>query len=506
MTFPAQTRTDVQALAACDLPVLAAASGEGDEAPRIYGNPAAMAALTGGADVAPWTELDNATLARFGQDLAWFKPPYKATPTTFEVALAEVALAGRSRPLRWRMVSWGLTSADDATNLIAVASDVGSSAPVPAVDPVLLEAVEAAAAAGCIFSEPARGTLAASPGARRLWNITAQEPVIGDMLAVVHPDDVADVLASDRVTGEARREFRILGPNGETVYIARLSRPATAAGMGARRILHVDREVTAARIIERELIQTRSEAEVGARSKSEFLSLMSHELRTPLNAVMGFSQVMSAEMFGPLAPRYLDYAREIGRSAEHVLTIINDILALTRIEAARVQISKEWLDFGRLAAETTRMMMETARQKRVEIHIDAEQAVRIWGEKRALRQLTLNLISNAVKFTGPGGSVTVSVRPSDNGGAVLDVKDTGIGIPEEDLPRIFQPFVQASNAMGRAEAGTGLGLAIVRALVDLHDGDISVTSRLETGTTVSVTIPPAFDPCACDQPVEPQAA
>lgn len=501
MMFPAQTRADLQALAPCGRPVLVITATDSAGPMQLFANAAAAKALIGPTDGdSAWHALDEAAVRRFGSDARHFAAPYPRGAVSFDVTAD-----GASGAIAWRVAAWPLSSSDEAPCIVAVAADAQPAADLRPTDPAILDAIEQAVGSGHIWSDPTSGCQTASNGALRLWELpgSTSQRTMGDFLAVVHPDDIRDLLESETTTSEVQSEFRIVGPNGKMHYLTRHSRRMDD-GMGRPTILHIDRDVTAARTLERELIQTRSEAEVGARSKAEFLSLMSHELRTPLNAVMGFSQVMSAEMFGPLAPRYLDYAREIGRSAEHLLTIINDILDLTRIEAARVQISKEWLDLGRLAAETTRMMSETARRKNVTIEIDANTAVRAWGEKRALRQLTLNLVSNAVKFTEPGGTVTVSVRRSDAGAAILVVQDNGIGIPEDDLPTIFQPFVQASNAMGRAEAGTGLGLAIVRALVDLHDGEVTVESVLGEGTNVSVTIPPAFDHTS-DAPAEAAA-
>ncbi|MET4700806.1 signal transduction histidine kinase [Constrictibacter sp. MBR-5] len=498
MMFPAQTRADLQALALCGRPVLVITASDSAGPMQLFANATAANALIGAtAGDGAWNALDEAAIRRFGSDARHFAAPYPRGAVSFDVSAD-----GVSGGIAWRVAAWPLSSSDEAPCIVAVATDAQPAADLRPTEPAILEAIEQSVGSGHIWSDPASGCQVVSDGALRLWGLpgTTSQRTLGDFLAVVNPDDIRDVLDCEATTGEIQSEFRIIGPSGKMHYVMRHSR-CMDDGTGRPKILHIDRDVTAARTLERELIQTRSEAEVGARSKAEFLSLMSHELRTPLNAVMGFSQVMSAEMFGPLAPRYLDYAREIGRSAEHLLTIINDILDLTRIEAARVQISKEWLDLGRLAAETTKMMSETARRKDVTIEIDVNAAVRAWGEKRALRQLTLNLVSNAVKFTEAGGTVIVSVRRSDAGAAILTVKDNGIGIPEDDLPTIFQPFVQASNAMGRAEAGTGLGLAIVRALVDLHDGEVTVQSELGAGTTVTVTIPPAFDHTS-DDPIE----
>lgn len=504
MDFPAQTRADLQALAAWGRPVLATAAQMGPMPERIFANRAAVAALTGADGQQDWTVLDGTARRSLGVQLRRFLAPYPDTPTAFPLMVATP-----QGLRRWRMASWRLASAHDAMGLVAVAADADKDSDTEDIEaaatPLLapdaercesedgavdeeLAALETVARAGRIRSDPARGTLHMSAGARRIWGLTGDVPerTLGDLLARVHPEDLPDLLASESAEDCNRREFRVLGPTDSIVYVRRTT------SRSRNGLLHIDRDITKFRLLERELITTRAVSDVAARSKAEFLALMSHELRTPLNAVMGFAQVMAAEMLGPMPERYRDYSKEITVSAERLLTVINDILDLTRIEAARVQVNKEWLDLGRSTTEASQMMLISAAEKNLSVKFRIEPGIRIWAEARAIRQLVLNLISNAVKFTDPGGSIEIAVRRGSEDSAVLEVRDTGIGIPPEEVSKVWAPFVQASNATARAAAGTGLGLAIVKALADMHSGVLSIASELDRGTTVTLTIPPAF--------------
>ncbi|MFN4090676.1 MAG: sensor histidine kinase [Alphaproteobacteria bacterium] len=501
MTVPA--RADLRALARCDRPVLVSGTGSIETA-RIFANRAALLALRappgdgiaeepgypGAAEAPEWTLLDAATVADLGAAARHFLPPYPAGAERFALALDRPA-----GPVRWNLTAWPVEASDEAKCVVAVAADDGPP-PADGADGTLIETLEDVAAIGHVWSEPGTGRLSLSPGAARVWGLPPGQSgrTLGDLLALVHPDDFPDVLESEAQGSVRRREFRILRSDGAFGTVERSSRAVGDVVAGGTRILHVDRDVTQLRQLEQALVEASAARDSAGRSQAEFLALMSHELRTPLNAVMGFAQVMTGEMFGPLGERYLDYSREIEASAQSLLQTINDILDLSRIESARAQIARERLDLGRLVDESSFMLTEPATEKRVAISRDIEPGVRIWGEKRSIRQLTLNLVGNAVKFCDPGGHVRVAVWSREDGAAFLSVTDDGIGIPEEEIAIVQKPFVQASNAVARAAAGSGLGLAIVRALVDMHAGRLDIRSRLGEGTTVTVTFPPALGP------------
>ena len=233
----------------------------------------------------------------------------------------------------------------------------------------------------------------------------------------------------------------------------------------------------------------KTRAEEANRSKSEFLANMSHELRTPLNAVIGFSEIMSQEMFGPLgAPKYGEYASDIRKSGQFLLDVINDILDMSKIEAGRVDLEPSDVDLRSVMDDVLRLVATRAAEGKINLKLDQTELAHLQADRRALKQVFINLVSNAIKFTPEGGSVTIKVRPSDD---VISVQiiDTGIGIPQRDIQKLGRPFEQVENQFTKSKGGSGLGLAISKSLVDLHGGSLKITSKVGQGTTVSVILP-----------------
>ncbi|MGE5267285.1 MAG: sensor histidine kinase [Deltaproteobacteria bacterium] len=237
--------------------------------------------------------------------------------------------------------------------------------------------------------------------------------------------------------------------------------------------------------------EARRRAEAANKAKSRFLATMSHELRTPLNAIMGFSEVMTGEVMGPIGnPVYKEYANNIHDSGKHLLNLINEILDLSRIEAGRYELHEEPLRLADIAEDCVRLLKLRAQSKDVEIAEDYDESLaQVWADQRALRQICLNLLSNALKFTPKGGRVTVTVGPTTDGGQYLSVLDTGPGIPAEEIPKVLQVFGQGSLAHENAEGGTGLGLPIVQNLIELHGGAFELLSELRKGTEAIITLP-----------------
>ncbi|MFZ4806857.1 MAG: sensor histidine kinase [Hyphomicrobiaceae bacterium] len=235
----------------------------------------------------------------------------------------------------------------------------------------------------------------------------------------------------------------------------------------------------------------RRRAEEANVAKSRFLATMSHELRTPLNAILGFSEVMSREVMGPLAnPVYKDYAGSIHQSGTHLLNLINEILDLSRIEAGRYDFVEESVRLVDIVDDCRRLLKLKAEAKGLAVHVDFDETLPpIRADERAIRQICLNLMSNALKFTPRGGTVALIVEPTDNGGQRLRVRDNGPGIPADELPRVLEAFGQGSLAHQTAEGGTGLGLPIVRSLAELHDGRFELRSELRRGTEAIVELP-----------------
>lgn len=239
---------------------------------------------------------------------------------------------------------------------------------------------------------------------------------------------------------------------------------------------------------ESQLETARAEAEAQNAGKSRFLANMSHELRTPLNAIMGFADIMKQKLFGPLPDRYGDYPDLIHESGAHLLELINDVLDMSKIEAERYEINGENFDAREAINAVLRLMRGQA--DRAGVHLRAQisaDPIEVFADRRALKQIALNLISNALKFTPKGGSVTVSLRGIGPSIEVL-VADTGSGIAKGDLERLGQPYEQAGDTVQRA-AGTGLGLSLVRALAELHGGEMVIESQLGQGTAVTVRMP-----------------
>jgi len=256
-------------------------------------------------------------------------------------------------------------------------------------------------------------------------------------------------------------------------------------------IVAVTRDVAERKAHERDLIQARDLAEGASRAKSRFLANMSHELRTPLNAILGFSEVMTHQMFGPITARYVDYAQLIHESGGDLLGLINSILDMSKIEAGRFQIQPEAFDLAEVADQGLRFVRFVAERSGVTLEetIDPS-ARRIFADKRAVSQIMINLLSNGVKFTPRGGTVRIAAALVGDD-VEISVADTGVGIDHADLNRLGQPFEQVDSEYTRTKEGTGLGLALVRALAHLHGGRMTIESLLGEGTTVRVRLPQA---------------
>lgn len=241
----------------------------------------------------------------------------------------------------------------------------------------------------------------------------------------------------------------------------------------------------------REAHDERQKAEEASRAKSTFLANMSHELRTPLNAVIGFSEIMSKELFGPIGnDQYKQYSGDIFDSGNHLLELINDILDMAKIEAGKLTLSPRPLDPMVAIEQAVRLTKRKAEEKGLSVVVDAENLPEIEADHRAIKQILLNLLSNAVKFTDQG-AIMVHAR-ANAGGLTLRVVDTGCGIPPEHLPRLARPFEQVEQELTRNNSGTGLGLALTKSLAEMHGGKLSIQSEVGRGTIVTVVLPLTF--------------
>jgi PAS domain S-box-containing protein len=256
--------------------------------------------------------------------------------------------------------------------------------------------------------------------------------------------------------------------------------------------IYTFRDVTERRRAQEAQRKAMDEAVAANKMKSEFLANMSHELRTPLNAVLGFARIIQAETFGPIGvAEYEKYIGEINRSGEHLLDIINDILDMAKIETGKIELNERQFGLENVISSCLTLIRPRAEQGRVKVSLETHDALPgLFADERLVKQMLLNLLSNAVKFTPQGGSAVVRVRNREDGSLAVDVADTGIGIAEEDMQKILEPFGQVDGSLQRDFEGTGLGLPLVKSMIVEHGGEISIESTPGVGTTTTIVFPP----------------
>ncbi|HVJ55446.1 MAG TPA: ATP-binding protein [Aliidongia sp.] len=259
-------------------------------------------------------------------------------------------------------------------------------------------------------------------------------------------------------------------------------------------LVRFEADITDLKRTELVLRHAMEQAEKADRSKTSFLAMMSHELRTPLNAVIGFSEIMRTQMLGPIPVRYHEYAKDIHESGLHLLEVINDILDMSKLESGQAVLSEGLCSLPAIVVRCERLVTERAEQENVRIETCFPPDLpNVWADETKLRQTILNLMSNAVKFTRSGGKVTVAIKdlgPDEHeGGMMIEVVDTGIGIAPEDLATAMAPFRQLDNRLDRQYEGTGLGLPLAKGLAELHGAEFRITSTLEVGTIIRIRLP-----------------
>ena len=302
-----------------------------------------------------------------------------------------------------------------------------------------------------------------------------------------------------RIRREVARDERGRPSAAEFVWVEMRCRPlepsltTTAANAGETEVVAVMRDITERKIHEQALDEARAEADRADAAKSRFLATMSHELRTPLNAIIGFSDMILKDdvlMLGP--ERRKEYAQLINDSGQHLLSVVNGILDMSKMESGSFEIVPEPFAPRPALLNCCNLLALKARDSGIDLVTRApENLPEVVGDPRAFKQILLNLVSNAIKFTERGGTVTVSAAVEGTR-LVLRVTDTGVGIAEEDLKRLGDPFFQAGKTYQRRHEGTGLGLSIVKSLVRMHGGEIEVQSQIDCGTTVTVSLPLAL--------------
>ena len=306
-------------------------------------------------------------------------------------------------------------------------------------------------------------------------------PAALDYLEGLKSNGVASVMNDGReFIGRARQ-------GGSIPLYMTLGRIASA---GEQKFCAVLRDLTPWKKVEREIEAARKDAETASALKSDFLAKVSHEIRTPLNAILGFAEVIMEERFGPIGnERYKDYLKDIHSSGAHVMSLVNDLLDLSKIEAGKLELTFGSVDANRIVAECISLMQPQANRDRVIIRSSlAQRLPNIVADERSLRQIVLNLLSNAVKFNEAGGQVIVSTALTDAGHAVIRIRDTGIGMSDSDLLIAMEPFRQIATA--RRAGGTGLGLPLTKALVEANRASFTIKSKQNDGTLIEVAFPP----------------
>jgi PAS domain S-box-containing protein len=333
---------------------------------------------------------------------------------------------------------------------------------------------------------------------REIVGIEGSEPLVNadDWIGRIHPEDVEEMRERMRehLRGKTEyydHEYRMLGDDGCYRWVH-------SRGLGVRdESGHVYRmagslsDVTQRKLAEQELLRAKESAEMANRTKGEFLATMSHELRTPLNAIIGFSELILQQVFGPIGhDNYEDYIQNIHESGNHLLTIINDILDVSKAEAGMIDLYEEEVDLREVIASGMRLIGPRARESNIALKTDyAEPLSLVTADARRLKQILINLLSNAVKFTPSGGCITIEAWARPGIGAGFRVVDTGIGIAKDDQARMLEPFTQVESGLSRKHEGTGLGLPLCRALIEVHDGVLSLESDLGAGTAIAVVLP-----------------
>lgn len=305
---------------------------------------------------------------------------------------------------------------------------------------------------------------------------------------------VSDEAAAALARGEVfAREAEVETAKGRRWHALEV-RLSTDPVTGEPVMLVNERDITDRVAAEETVTKALREAQEANRAKSDFLATMSHELRTPLNAIIGFSRMIAEEQFGPLEnTEYKSFAEDIVSSSEHLLELINDILDFARLETNRYKVEPQPVELARELERCIAMMRPLAEEAEISLlHDIPEPLPVVLLDRRAIRQIAINLISNGIKFTPPGGTVTVSVD-FDAETMRVHVRDTGVGIAPADIPEVIKPFRQIGNVLSRQAKGTGLGLAICNALVELHQGHLELSSALGAGTVATVSLPRTLD-------------
>ncbi|MDF2368010.1 ATP-binding protein [Sneathiella sp.] len=331
-----------------------------------------------------------------------------------------------------------------------------------------------------------------------LFKLRGRHDLIGQKISSYFPYSDREALAPyfgsadnvEAIKGLSPLKSKVIREDGGQTDV---EMEASALLYGEGNVLQlVIRDISAQMQIEDFLKQAKDEAEYAAQIKGKFLANMSHELRTPLNAVIGFSEVIISQIFGPLgSSKYLEYAHDINASGLHLLELINDILDFSKIEAGEQKINEEKVEIDVLVNECIRLTQQRAIENDINIKLEFDPLLpQVFADRRMIKQILINLLSNAVKFTPTGGRIITSVQLLENEGMKISVSDNGIGIREGDIERALTPFVQVDSEKSRKYHGTGLGLPLSKNLAEMHEGRLELLSKYGEGTVVTLYLPP----------------
>ena len=360
-----------------------------------------------------------------------------------------------------------------------------------------LAAAVGATQAGVVITDPSlpdNPVIFVNPAFTRITGYEAEE-VMGRNCRFLHgpgtDSRVIDKLRDRLQEGEpAQVELLNYRKDGSRFWNRLGVSPVLNDDGSVRFFVGIQADITEQKRTERDLMAAKESAELAYRSKSEFLAVMSHELRTPLNAIIGFSDILKGELFGPVGdPRYCDYARDIHESGSHLLALINDILDLSKGEAGKLELYEEGFSLEEVVEGCVLMVRTRAEASGLSLEVEIpEKLPQVHGDERKIKQVVLNLFSNAIKFSEPGGVVGLKAELVADGLRVI-VSDSGIGMDPKDIPRAFEPFEQVESAISKQHAGTGLGLPLSKRFVELHGGTMEIESQTGVGTSVSFILP-----------------
>ena len=336
----------------------------------------------------------------------------------------------------------------------------------------------------------------ANPAAARMLRRTSADMIGKDartlFKAPTPPNQESCPIAATLQDGQSRHleQFSLRRSDGSDFPADLMVTPVLRRASSLRAVV-VFHDISAQIRTQRQLLDAKDEAVMASRAKSSFLAHMSHELRTPLNAIIGFSEVIAREVLGPIDnAQYHEYASDIHSSGEHLLSLINDLLDLSKIEAGKLELFEEPVDLPALLQRCIVFVNEPSRAKRLALVVDVDPGMApVLCDERKLKQVIVNLLSNAVKFTSADGRITLAARTEAPNDLVIEVADNGVGIAPENLAKVMTPFGQVDDALSREHKGTGLGLPLAKELIELHGGTLNIESAPGIGTTVTVRLP-----------------